>query len=198
MASDRCSSHVSNGPGAAPACERRASALRPVRVARADHAEQQVGVAGQRLGRAVYRDVGAQVERLLAERRGERVVDRQAGARGVRGLGHGGDVADVEARVGRRLDPDERGARGTRPRSPRCRSARSAPRRRAGRAAPPRSRGCRDSRRGRPRARRRRRARARAARTARPCPKRRRRPRRPRARPARASAALQVGLPSRT
>ena len=51
------------------------------------------------------------VERALAERRGQRVVDREQRARGVRGFGHGGDVAHVQARVRRRLDPHERARR---------------------------------------------------------------------------------------
>ena len=39
-----------------------------------------------------------------------RVVDGEQRARGVRGLGRGGDVDEVEPRVGRRLDPHERRA----------------------------------------------------------------------------------------
>ena len=52
-------------------------------------------------------EVGAERERLLEVGRGERVVDREQGAGGVRGLGSAADVDDVQERVRRRLDPDE-------------------------------------------------------------------------------------------
>ena len=48
------------------------------------------------------------VERLLEQRSGERVVDDDRGARLVGRRGDGGDVAELERRVGRRLEPDER------------------------------------------------------------------------------------------
>ena len=61
----------------------------------------------QRLGAAHHRDVRAEREALLAQRRGEGVVHRHQRARGVRGGRDRRDVAHVELRVRRRLDPHE-------------------------------------------------------------------------------------------
>ena len=72
-----------------------------------DRAEQHVRVPASVLVRAHHREVGAEVERALAERRGERVVDRQQRARRVRGGRHGGDV-------GRRRAPGWTASRATR------------------------------------------------------------------------------------
>ena len=52
-------------------------------------------------------DVGAQRQRLLEVGRGEGVVDDEQGAGVVGDRGERLDVADVEQRVGGRLDPDE-------------------------------------------------------------------------------------------
>ena len=83
-----------------------AEALQPGVQAVVGHAhvpEEQVAVAGQRLGVAADRHVGAQRERPLAQRRRRRVVDGdQCAGRPGRG-GHRGDVADVEQRVARGL-----------------------------------------------------------------------------------------------
>ncbi len=77
-------------------------------LAAADHrAADHVGVAAEVLRRAVDDEVGPERERLLQVRRGERVVDRQQRAGAVRQLGDGGDVEDLQERIGRRLDPDE-------------------------------------------------------------------------------------------
>ena len=63
------------------------------------------------LERAHHRVVGAELERALAQRARERVVDGDDRARGV-GLGaERAQVEDVEPRVGRRLEPHERRAR---------------------------------------------------------------------------------------
>ena len=72
----------------------------------ADH----VGVAAQVLRRRVDDDVGPELERELEVGRGERVVDDDQGAGGVRRLGRLADVDDVEERVRRRLEPDDAGA----------------------------------------------------------------------------------------
>ena len=51
-------------------------------------------------------DVGAEVERVLEVRGGEGVVDDEDRADGVRGVGGGADVDQVQHRVRRGLDPD--------------------------------------------------------------------------------------------
>src|SRR5919199_1615102 len=61
----------------------------------------------QVLGRAVVDDVGAQLERTLAVRAGERVVDGHQDVALVRQLGHGGDIDQLEQRVGRAFKPDQ-------------------------------------------------------------------------------------------
>ena len=113
VASERCSSQASNGPGdrRRPASGAARSARGPLGVADGDRAEDEVGVAGQRLGGAEHRGVGAEVERALAERRRERVVDGEPAALRVDRVGDGRDVGDVERRVRGRLDPRERRAR---------------------------------------------------------------------------------------
>ena len=71
---------------------------------------EEVGVAAQRLGRAVHDEVGAQAERPLVDRGGDRVVDHDDRL-AVR-LGDGGDardVGDAEQRIGRTLQHDEPG-----------------------------------------------------------------------------------------
>ncbi len=81
------------------------------RVARDRRAEQHVGVAGQVLGDRVHDHVGAEVERALHERGGEGVVDHAQHA-GVAGGGQAGaQVAHLQQRVGRRLQPQHVGAR---------------------------------------------------------------------------------------
>ena len=78
-------------------------------VAGDDRAELEVAVAGEVLGRRVQHHVGAELERPLEQRREERVVDDDAGA-GVVGRGDDrGCVGHLEGRVGRRLEPDQRG-----------------------------------------------------------------------------------------
>jgi hypothetical protein len=64
----------------------RPHARRPLGVAGADGDEHEVGMTRERLRRAVHHGVGAVLERALAQRRGERVVDRQARAGRVRGV----------------------------------------------------------------------------------------------------------------
>jgi hypothetical protein len=54
----------------------------------------------------VHHDVGAERERLLQVRRGERVVDDDAPAAPVRHLRERGDVDDRQRGIGRRLHPD--------------------------------------------------------------------------------------------
>ncbi len=64
-------------------------------------------MAGERLRRAVHDRVRAVVERALAERRRERVVDGEPAAGGVGGVRDRGDVAHVEPGIGGRLDPHQ-------------------------------------------------------------------------------------------
>ena len=84
-----------------------AQALGDRRVVRRREPADHVGVAAEVLRRRVHDDVGAELERLLQVRRRERVVDDEQRAGGVRRVGGGADVDDVEERVRRRLDPDE-------------------------------------------------------------------------------------------
>ena len=55
----------------------------------------------------MQRDVGAERQWLLKVGGREGVVDDHECAGGVRGLGRGGDVDDVQRRVRRCLEPDE-------------------------------------------------------------------------------------------
>ena len=81
--------------------------VRELHVAGHRDTEQQVGVAGQVLGRAVHHEVGTQLERALQDRRREGAVDGQHRAGRPRALGQGLDVDDPQHRVGRRLGPDQ-------------------------------------------------------------------------------------------
>ena len=72
-----------SAPGTAPSTSRRRSQrLRERRVGGHHGAHQQVGVPAEVLRRAVHDDVGAELQRPLEQRRGERVVDRRAAPRG--------------------------------------------------------------------------------------------------------------------
>ena len=85
---------------------------KPVRKARvaADHgAEQEIGVPSDELRGRVQDDVGAQLERSLAQRRGERRIDDRDGAPLAGGPGDSGDVGHHDERVRDRLDPDHVG-----------------------------------------------------------------------------------------
>ena len=82
------------------------------RVADADRAEQHVRVPGQRLGAREHREVGAVVERPEAERRGDRVVDRQQRPAACAAATTASRSQTSSARVGGRLDPHERRAVG--------------------------------------------------------------------------------------
>ena len=183
VASERCSSHASNGPAIAPPCERclRSAAAHSGSRTR-DGAEDEVGVAGERLRRAVHR---------RRRRRGRAAAGRAAWPACCRPRGARRRRArrPPPRRCRRRRAPGSTASRPrrasrpcTRRRSPRCRSARSAPRRRAARAGRSPRRGRRDSRPAPPRARRPARAPAPAPRRAPPCRTRTGRSRRPRAR----------------
>ena len=82
---------------------------------RGQDATDGVRVAGQVLGRGVEDDVGAQRQRLLDERRCERVVDDQDGLLAAcpvccrEPVGDRSDVDHAQVRVGGRLQPDEAG-----------------------------------------------------------------------------------------
>ena len=80
---------------------RAASGSRPI-----DRAADDVGVAVQVLGRRVHDQVGAELERALEVRRHEGVVDGEAGRRALRRSRRRRAMsAELEQRVGRRLDP---------------------------------------------------------------------------------------------
>ena len=76
----------------------------------ADH----VGVPAEVLGRRVDDGVGAVLQRLLEERRGEGVVDDAAPTAVVGHAREGADVGDRQQRVRRGLDPDQLGRVGPR------------------------------------------------------------------------------------
>ena len=77
MRSPRCTRKQSNGPGTAPtAFWTKRSRSYHVVVAGDHRAADDVGVAAEVLGRRVHDEVGAELERALVGRRGERVVDR--------------------------------------------------------------------------------------------------------------------------
>ena len=80
-------------------------------VAHHQHAADHVGMAVEVLGRRMHDDVGAVFERALQDRRGEGVVDRDQQAVLLRDGGDGGDVDDLQQRVGRGLDPHQPGLR---------------------------------------------------------------------------------------
>ena len=84
------------------------AAGRPARRRRCYVAEHDVVVACERLGVAGQGEVGAELQRALAERGGGGVVDGDERARAWRGGGERGDVADVESR-GWRGSPAARG-----------------------------------------------------------------------------------------
>ena len=76
-----------------------AKPFRDRRVVRGGEPADDVGVAAEVLRRRVHDDVRAELERLLEIRRREGVVDHEQGAGGVRGVGCGADVDDVQQRV---------------------------------------------------------------------------------------------------
>ena len=68
-------------------------------VVRGDESADHVGVAAEVLRRRVDDDVRAELERLLEVRRREGVVDHEEGAGGMRRVGCGAEVDDVQQRV---------------------------------------------------------------------------------------------------
>ena len=86
-----------------------------VRVVPAHHrAQQEVRVPADELRRGVQDDVGAQLERALAQRRRECRVDDGDRAALPRACGDRRNVGDHDERVGDRLDPHHVGAVGGR------------------------------------------------------------------------------------
>ena len=83
--------------------------LVPGRVVGHDDAAQTIRVAVHVLRRARQRERGAELERALEVGRGERVVDEDRGPDLFRHRRDRRDVQDLEHRVRRRLEPDERG-----------------------------------------------------------------------------------------
>ena len=69
-----------------------------------DDAAEAAALAVDVLGRRIDDDVGAELQRLLQERRGEDVVDDQPRAGLVGDLGDRGDVDDFERRIGRAFE----------------------------------------------------------------------------------------------
>ncbi len=86
--------------------------LGDVEVAHDQRPADDVGVAAGVLGGGVHHHVGAEGERLLQVGRGEGVVDDEQRARVVGHRGQRRDVADVEQRVGGRLEPHQLGLPG--------------------------------------------------------------------------------------
>ena len=86
--------------------------LGELEVAHDERAADDVGVPAAVLRGRVHDDVGAERQRLLEVRRREGVVDDEQRAGVVRDGRERLDVADVEQRVGRRLDPDHLGLAG--------------------------------------------------------------------------------------
>ena len=66
--------------------------------------EQQIGMAAHRLDGAVDHDIGAEFERALQQRCGERVVDPHSRPRS-RATAHRREVGDAQQRIARRLRP---------------------------------------------------------------------------------------------
>ena len=111
VASERWASQASKPPAIAPERVRQRRSAAPRSGSRTETAPSSTSECPQSaLGAREHREVGAVGERLLAERGADGVVDGEQRARGVRGLGRGGDVDEVQARVGGRLDPHERRA----------------------------------------------------------------------------------------
>ena len=175
----------------------RAQRLRPRGVAHADRAEDQVA-SGRRAPSSRCASTRRRRGRAGAGRAAWRACCRPRAARRPRA------PRRPPPRCRRRRSAGLAGvsthtsvAPGTRRRSRRCRSARSAPRRRAARAGRSRRRARPGSRRTRRRARRRRRAPAPAPRTARPCPEENSTLSASSSAPSAASTAVHVGLPAR-
>ena len=76
-----------------------------------DRARQQVAVAADRLGGAVHHDVGAERERLLADRRGEGVVDASSAPCACASPRPRRDVDHAQVGIGGRLDVEQPRAR---------------------------------------------------------------------------------------
>ena len=76
-------------------------------IATSNEPTDDVGVAAEILRRGVHDDVGAELQRLLQVRRGERVVDNDLRAPRVGQLDDRRDVDDREHRIRRRLDPHQ-------------------------------------------------------------------------------------------
>ena len=106
----RSASQASNGPGVLPCTSRRPLSTSWRSSSRVTIAPSCTSLWPARYLVAECSDhVGAELERPLQQRGEERVVDDHAGA-GVAGRGDDrGGVGHLERRVGRRLEPDQRG-----------------------------------------------------------------------------------------
>ena len=81
--------------------------LQQLPVARGHMAEDDVAVAGHRLGVGGDGEIRAQRQRPLPQRRRRGVVHRDQSARAMRLFAQRGDVADLHGRVAGRLDPQQ-------------------------------------------------------------------------------------------
>ena len=106
--SPRSTSQLSNGAGhAADRVLQEVQALVQPVVGGDQRAADHVRVAAQVLGGAVVHDVGAQLQRPLAVRAGEGVVDGDDDVARVGQARDGRDIDELEQRIGRALEPDE-------------------------------------------------------------------------------------------
>ena len=87
-------------------------------LARQDHAAEHAPLTVDVLGRRIDDAVGAELHRMLQERRREHVVDHERRAARMHDLGDGGDIDDLERRVGRQFEERGLGVRAHR-RAPR-------------------------------------------------------------------------------
>ena len=88
-----------------------ADPLRDIVARRDEHAADHVGMAIQILGRRVQDDVGAELQGLLEERRGERVVDHEQRVGLACDLARRREIAQSHHRIGRRLGVHDLGVR---------------------------------------------------------------------------------------
>ena len=80
-------------------------------LARQDHAAEHAALAVDVFGGGVDDAIGAELQRMLQQRRGEHVVDDERRAGPVHDLGDAGDVDELERRIGRRFQERRLGVR---------------------------------------------------------------------------------------
>ncbi len=87
-------------------------------LARQDHAAEHAPLAVDVFGGRIDDAIGAELQRMLQQRRGEHVVDDEGRASPMHDLGDAGDVDEFERRIGRRFEERRLGVR-TQSRPPR-------------------------------------------------------------------------------